>query len=134
MKLSVVIPVYNEAATIREILRRVSAVPCDKEIIVVDDCSTDGTRDILRGETRPGVVVLFLERNGGKGAALRAGFQRVTGNIVLVQGADLEYDPADYPRLLKPILEDEADVVYGSRFGGETHRVRFCWHYVGIVS
>ncbi len=131
MKLSVVIPVYNEAGTIREIIERVLAVPLQKEIIVVDDGSTDGTREILRRETRGGVVVLLQDRNRGKGAALRAGFQKVTGDIVLVQDADLEYDPSDYPRLLKPITEGRADVVYGSRFGGETHRVLFFWHYVG---
>jgi len=131
MKLSVVIPVYNEAATIREILRKVCSVPFEKEVIVVDDGSTDGTRDILRDEAPAGIVLLSQDRNRGKGAALRAGFQRVTGDIVLVQDADLEYDPADYPRLLKPILDGKADVVYGSRFGSETHRVLFFWHYVG---
>ena len=131
MKLSVVIPVYNEAATIREILRKVCSVPFEKEVIVVDDGSTDGTRDILRDEAPAGIVLLSQDRNRGKGAALRAGFQRVTGDIVLVQDADLECDPADYPRLLKPILDGKADVVYGSRFGSETHRVLFFWHYVG---
>ncbi len=131
MKLSIVIPVYNEAATIREILARVKATPFEKEIIVVDDGSSDGTRDVLGVPRDPEVVVVLHERNQGKGAALRTGFGRVTGDVVLVQDADLEYDPADYPRLLKPILEDKADVVYGSRFGGETHRVLFFWHYVG---
>ncbi len=131
MKLSVVIPVYNEVGTIREIIQRVLAAPSEKEVIVVDDGSTDGTQEILRREAPHRVVVLFQERNRGKGAALRAGFQRVTGDVVLVQDADLEYDPVDYPRLLKPIIDGNADVVYGSRFGGETHRVLFFWHYVG---
>lgn len=131
MKLSVVIPVYNEVATLREVLSRVDAVRLPKEIIVVDDGSTDGTRDILGADLGPDVVVLLHERNRGKGAALRTGFERVRGDIVLVQDADLEYDPSEYPRLLKPILEGKADVVYGSRFGGETHRVLFFWHSVG---
>jgi len=131
MKLSVVIPVYNEVGTIREIIQRVLAAPSEKEVIVVDDGSTDGTQEILRREAPHRVVVLFQERNRGKGAALRAGFQKVTGDVVLVQDADLEYDPVDYPRLLKPIIDGNADVVYGSRFGGETHRVLFFWHYVG---
>ena len=131
MKLSVVIPVYNEVGTIREILKKVAAVPLEKEVIVVDDGSTDGTRDILRDDPGPGITVLMHDRNRGKGAALRTGFQKVTGDIVLVQDADLEYDPAEYPRLLGPIVEGKADVVYGSRFGGETHRVLFFWHHVG---
>jgi len=131
MKVSVVIPVYNEIATIREILQRVNAVPLPKEIIVVDDGSSDGTRDVLRGMGSPGLVVLFHDRNRGKGAALRTGFAKVTGDIVLVQDADLEYDPSDYPRLLGPILDGKADVVYGSRFGGGTHRALFFWYYVG---
>jgi len=131
MRLSIVIPVYNEAGTVAEVLRRVLAVPFEKEIIVVDDGSTDGTRDILGRQTSPDVTVLLQDRNRGKGAALRAGFPRVTGDVVVVQDADLEYDPGDYPRLLKPILDGDADVVYGSRFGGETHRVLLFWHYVG---
>ncbi len=131
MKLSVVIPVYNEVETLVEVLRRVREVPLLKEIIVVDDGSNDGSRDLLRGDLGPEVAVVLHDRNRGKGAALRTGFQKVTGDIVLVQDADLEYDPSEYPRLLKPILEGKADVVYGSRFGGETHRVLFFWHYVG---
>ena len=131
MKLSVVIPVYNEATTIAEVIRRVVAAPVAKEIVVVDDGSTDGTREILRRLTGRDVAVVLHDCNRGKGAALRSGFARVTGEIVLVKDADLEYTPADYPRLLKPILDDEADVVYGSRFGGEAHRVLFFWHYVG---
>ena len=131
MRLSVVIPVYNEAATIREILERVRAVEIPKEVIVVDDGSTDGTREILRALSLPDVQVAFHDRNQGKGAALRTGFARVKADVVLIQDADLEYDPSDYPRLLRPILEGKADVVYGSRFGGEVHRVLFFWHYVG---
>jgi glycosyltransferase involved in cell wall biosynthesis len=131
MKVSIVIPVYNEVGTIREILARVRATPFQKEILVVDDGSIDGTREILRDLNDPEVIPILHDRNRGKGAALRTGFGRATGEIVLIQDADLEYDPADYPRLLKPILEGKADVVYGSRFGGETHRVLFFWHYVG---
>jgi glycosyltransferase involved in cell wall biosynthesis len=131
MKLSVVIPVYNEVRTIRDILDRVRAAPFEKEIVVIDDGSTDGTREILRELRDPVFVPILHDHNQGKGAALRTGFGRVSGDIVLIQDADLEYDPADYPRLLKPILEDKADVVYGSRFGGETHRVLFFWHYLG---
>ncbi|HYV18329.1 MAG TPA: glycosyltransferase family 2 protein [Verrucomicrobiae bacterium] len=132
MKLSIVIPVYNERETLPKTLARVQATPFDKEIILVDDGSKDGTRDwleTLRGQ--PGIVVVLQPHNQGKGAALRTGFQHATGDIVLIQDADLEYDPADYPRLLQPILDDKADVVFGSRFGGETHRVLFFWHMVG---
>jgi len=131
MRLSVVIPVYNEIGTIREILERVRAVPIPKEVIIVDDGSSDGTGDVLRTLNAPDLVLLYHDKNRGKGAALRTGFARVTGDIVLIQDADLEYDPSEYPRLLKPILENKADVVYGSRFGGETHRVLFFWHYLG---
>jgi glycosyltransferase involved in cell wall biosynthesis len=129
-KLSVVIPVYNERPWIGELLRRVEAVPIPKEIILVDDGSTDGTRDLLAGLERPGVRVVYQPCNRGKGAALREGFRHATGDVVLVQDADLEYDPAEYPRLLQPIIEGQADVVFGSRFSGDSHRVLYFWHYV----
>jgi glycosyltransferase involved in cell wall biosynthesis len=131
--LSVVIPVYNERATLEELVRRVQAVPIDKEIIVVDDGSTDGTREILaRSPMRsPEIRVLLQDDNRGKGAALRRGFREARGAIVLVQDADLEYDPSDYPQLLAPIESGVADVVYGSRFLGGPHRVLLFWHYVG---
>jgi glycosyltransferase involved in cell wall biosynthesis len=129
--LSVVIPVYNERVWLEELLRRVLAVPIPKEVLVVDDCSTDGTRDILRRlDGRDGIRVFYQPRNQGKGAALREGFRHAKGDVVLVQDADLEYDPAEYPRLIQPILEGRADVVYGSRFIGESHRVLYFWHYV----
>jgi glycosyltransferase involved in cell wall biosynthesis len=133
MKLSVIIPAYNEKNTVLELLRRVEAVPLslDKEIIVVDDFSTDGTREVLGGLGRPDIKVLFHAKNMGKGSALRTGFSEATGDIVLIQDADLEYDPADYPGLLAPILDGRADVVYGSRFLGGPHRVLFFWHSVG---
>ncbi len=118
-KLSVVVPVYNEKKSLLEILRRVQSVPIHKEIILVDDFSTDGTRDLLKDlESQAGFRVLYHERNLGKGAALRTGFQQATGDFVIVQDADLEYDPNDYPKLLQPILDGRADVVYGSRFSG----------------
>ncbi|MDX2118007.1 MAG: glycosyltransferase family 2 protein [Planctomycetota bacterium] len=138
MKLSVVIPVYNENNTILELVRRVEASPVEKEIILVDDCSRDGTRDRLKtaAETiwkdRNDVRVLYHEVNQGKGAALRTGFAAATGDAVIVQDADLEYDPQEYPRLLAPILDGRADVVFGSRFaGGECHRVLYFWHSLG---
>jgi glycosyltransferase involved in cell wall biosynthesis len=132
MKLSVVIPVYNERATILELVRRVRSVPLPKEIIVVDDFSTDSTRDLLRSLPPSDDLKIHLQPcNMGKGAALRRGFESVTGDIVVVQDADLEYDPAEYPVLIQPILDDRADVVYGSRFLGGPHRVLFFWHYVG---
>src|SRR5215472_6582451 len=129
-KLSVVIPVYNEERWIREVIRRVQAVPIPKEIIIVDDCSKDGTRDILRELESDEVRVVLQEQNQGKGAALRTGFAHCTGDVVIVQDADLEYDPSEYPRLIQPIIEDRADVVYGSRFIGDSHRVLYFWHSV----
>jgi len=133
VKLSVVIPVYNEKDTVAELVRRVRAValPVEKEIVIVDDFSTDGTRDLIRHLEGADTRVLFQPKNMGKGAALQAGFAAATGDIVLVQDADLEYDPAEYPALLAPILDGRADVVYGSRFLGGPHRVLFYWHAVG---
>jgi len=134
MKLSIVIPCYNEAHTIRTIVDRVRAAPVpDKEIIIVDDCSRDGTRDLLRTEIAPLVdQVIYHANNQGKGAALRTGFAAATGDVVIVQDADLEYNPEEYPKLLQPILDGRADVVFGSRFsGGEAHRVVYFWHMVG---
>src|SRR5579862_8851669 len=151
MKVPVVIPPYNERAFIEEVLLRVQATPLNKEILVIDDGSTDGTRDLLQeldkaqAADRRSVPVqngranlslenvrfLFQERNQGKGAALRRGFEAATGDVVLVQDADLEYDPRDYDKLLAPILEGRADVVYGSRFSGGPQRVHYFWHYAG---
>ena len=131
MKLSVVMPVYNERDTLPEIIRRVRQAPFDKEIIIVDDCSSDGSREILEGMTgEPDLRIFFHERNKGKGAALQTGFEQVTGDVVIVQDADLEYDPAEYGNLLRPILEGKADVVYGSRFLGAPRRVFYFWHSV----
>lgn len=132
MKLSVVIPVFNERATIREILAKVEATPQDKEIILVDDGSRDGTRDFLELlRDRPGYVVVFQPRNMGKGAALREGFRRATGDVVVVQDADLEYDPVEYGKLMEPIEAGIADVVYGSRFIGWPRRAHNYWHQCG---
>jgi glycosyltransferase involved in cell wall biosynthesis len=133
MKLSVVIPVYNEVNTLLHLIERVQRSPVEKEIIVVDDCSTDGTADVLRrASLAPNVRTMFHEVNQGKGAALRTGFAAATGEIVIVQDADLEYDPQDYPQLIAPILAGKADVVFGSRFsGGPSTRVLYYWHYLG---
>jgi len=134
-RLSVVIPVYNEEDTVEEVIakvRQADALGLEKQIIIVDDGSTDGTRQVLaRCQNQDDVRVLFLEHNQGKAAALRRGFAEVGGEIVIVQDADLEYDPTDFPALLRPILAGKADVVYGSRFLGGPHRVLFFWHYVG---
>jgi glycosyltransferase involved in cell wall biosynthesis len=151
LRLSVIIPVFNERQFVEEVLRRVQASGLADEMIVVDDGSTDGTRQILeellkrqtagqleteiaegRGRLRLDIIrILFQEQNQGKGAALRLGFKEATGDLLLVQDADLEYDPKDYPKLLEPILDGRADVVYGSRFLGGPQRVHFFWHYVG---
>ncbi len=151
MKISVVMPVYNERAFIEEVLLRVQASPMEKEIIVIDDQSSDGTRALLEqldkaqsagkrdalvqnGNARlalGNIRFLFQAQNQGKGAALRRGFEAASGDVILVQDADLEYDPKDYPKLLEPILDGRADVVYGSRFSGGPQRVHYFWHYVG---
>jgi glycosyltransferase involved in cell wall biosynthesis len=130
LKLTVIIPAFNEASTILKVLERVKKVPIEKEVIVVDDASTDGTREILakRGQE---IKIFFHETNQGKGAAIRTGISHVTGDLVIIQDADLEYDPSEYPDLMAPILEGKADVVYGSRFSGGPHRVLFFWHAVG---
>lgn len=137
MLISVVMPVYNEKTTILSILEKVRAVnlPFKKEIIVVDDCSTDGTRQILEdidSSKNGGHKIIYHNKNQGKGAALISGFKEAKGDIVIIQDADLEYDPLEYSKLTQPIIDGKADVVYGSRFKGEgPHRVLFFWHYVG---
>ena len=136
MKISVVMPCYNEQNTIDLITQKIQSVVLDgieKELIIVDDSSRDGTREYLRKlDSSHGVEVVFHESNQGKGAALRTGFAHASGDIIIIQDADLEYDPAEYPKLLKPILDGKADVVYGSRFiGGESHRVLYFWHSLG---
>lgn len=131
-KLSIIIPVYNEILTISEILDAVLSAPYKKEIVIVDDGSTDGSRELLKNLNHNGIRVFFHDKNFGKGAALRTGISHATGDIILIQDADLEYDPDDYPILLQPILDGKADVVYGSRFAGHgAHRVIYFWHYVG---
>ncbi len=135
MKISIVIPCYNEINTIGQIIEKVSTVALshEREIIIVDDYSIDGTVEILKNEIEPLVdKIIYHDVNIGKGAALRTGFKHASGDIVVVQDADLEYDPQEYPRLLAPLLDGRADVVYGSRFlGGECHRVLYYWHYIG---
>ena len=151
MTVSVVIPVYNERAYIEEVLLRVQAVDIEKEVLVIDDGSTDGTRELLRGFEEAqaagqrevsvqngrallaleGIRIIFQDRNYGKGAAMRRGFEIANGEVVLVQDADLEYDPRDYHKLLEPIVDGRADVVYGSRFLGGPQRVHYFWHYAG---
>jgi glycosyltransferase involved in cell wall biosynthesis len=135
MKVSIIIPIFNEVGTVREIFSRVKRTPYEKEIVFVDDCSTDGTRDVLHAmerEDKTCCKFVYHEKNSGKGAAIRSGFQHATGHIVIIQDADLEYNPTEYPKLLEPILAGEADVVYGSRFlSSGAHRVLFFWHYVG---
>ena len=131
MKLSVVIPVYNEKKTLNELILRVEAVSIDKEVIIVDDASTDGTRDLLKKyEKKEGFEVIYQPKNKGKGAALRAGFEIVKGEVIIIQDADLEYNPKDFHVLLGQIFDKRADVVYGSRFLGGSHRVLFFWHYL----
>lgn len=137
MTVSVVMPAYNEKAYIGAVISRVIETGIPDELIIVDDFSTDGTREWLQGAAKEGtrggcrIIVVLHEKNMGKGAALRAGFERASCAVVIVQDADLEYDPADYPKLLAPIFDGKADVVYGSRFLGETHRVLFFWHMLG---
>ncbi|MBM4274876.1 MAG: glycosyltransferase family 2 protein [Deltaproteobacteria bacterium] len=134
MKLSIVMPVYNEKDTLEEIMRLVQATPYDKEVIVVDDASVDGSRDILMrlAQQYDNLKVFYHEGNQGKGAALRTGFAQVTGDVVIIQDADLEYRPMDYPALLEPIEQGVADVVYGSRLiGARPHRVLYFWHFMG---
>jgi glycosyltransferase involved in cell wall biosynthesis len=133
MQLSIVIPAFNEQATLEELVKRVERVPVDKEIIVVDDCSTDGTSAIAQRLADAGRIRYFRhDKNQGKGAALRTGFAQALGDMVIVQDADLEYDPAEIPRMMQPVLADKADVVFGSRFvGGESHRVLYFWHSIG---
>jgi glycosyltransferase involved in cell wall biosynthesis len=137
VKLSIVIPVYNERSLLPRVLERVEAAPLPdgmtREIVVVDDGSTDGTRDWLRqhAASRSGLTLCLQERNHGKGASLRTGFAAATGDLVLVQDADLEYDPSEYPQILAPLLDGRADVIFGTRFLGQTHRVLYYWHAVG---
>ena len=135
MLLSVIVPVYNEARTILEVIKKVHEAPYEKEIIVVDDGSSDGTKELLQNALElkeiPNLKVIFHKKNKGKGAAIQSALKVVSGEIILIQDADLEYDPTQYPNLLSPILDGKADVVYGSRFLGGPHRVLYFWHYMG---
>ncbi len=133
MKLSIIIPVFNEEDTIEDVIHRVRDIDVgmEKEIVIVDDGSQDGTPDVLKNLDFPDIKTFLHAKNQGKGAALHTGFSKAQGDIILIQDADLEYDPSEYPTLLKPILDGRADVVYGSRFLGGPHRVLFFWHYVG---
>jgi glycosyltransferase involved in cell wall biosynthesis len=131
MKISVVIPVYNEKSTIAELITRVKNVPLEKEIIIIDDHSADGTREVLKTLSDSSVKIIFHEKNQGKGAALRTGFSQVQGDVVIIQDGDLEYNPDEYPHLIAPIRDGHADAVFGSRFLGGPHRVHLFWHYVG---
>jgi len=136
MKLSIIMPVYNEAKTIKEVLSHVQKANLPnnltREIVIIDDCSTDGSREILKSIDDQEIKVFYKETNGGKGSAVRLGLKEATGDIILIQDADLEYDPAEYTKLLSPILNGQADVVFGSRFvGSEAKRVLLFWHYLG---
>ena len=132
LKLSIVIPIYNERETLETLIAKVNAVDYDKEILLIDDFSSDGTREVLKKyENKENFQVLYHDHNQGKGAALRTGFSNVNGDIIIIQDADLEYNPADYGTLIEPILDGRADVVYGSRFLGGPHRVLFFWHSIG---
>ncbi len=131
MILTIIIPVYNEVSTVEEVLSRVQATPYDKQIIIIDDCSTDGTREKIRAISDANVEKYFHEHNMGKGAAIATGFSKAKGDVILIQDADLEYDPAEYGALLRPILEGRADVVFGSRFVGYPRRVLYFWHQLG---
>lgn len=131
MLLSVLMPVYNEKNTIQDIINKVLSEPTPKELIIVDDFSTDGTRDFLRNYNHGHVKVIFHEKNQGKGAAIRTAMQNATGDVLIIQDADLEYNPSEYPIVIKPIVENNADVVYGSRFRGTEQRVLYFWHCVG---
>ncbi|MCA9062243.1 MAG: glycosyltransferase family 2 protein [Planctomycetaceae bacterium] len=139
LRLSVVIPVYNEEKTLRTLVDRVRSVPIRKEMILIDDCSRDRSRDVMEALKNEAanddfnqIRTFCHDKNQGKGAALKTGFANVLGDIVIIQDADLEYDPSEYPRLIKPIIEDRADVVFGSRFlGDQAHRVLYYWHYLG---
>ena len=131
MKLSIIIPVYNEKDTVVKLLDKVRAQPLEKEIVLVDDGSTDGTREILKKLDYPELKIFYQDKNQGKGAALRKGIAESTGEIIIIQDADLEYNPGEYPRLIQPIMDNQADVVYGARFLGGPHRVLYFWHYCG---